>query len=142
MRRKGRGTEERSSRGERSHKDSPKVHVKHVNIARPQPLQTLPNTQVHTLDSISHGVDVLLLPIIEPAVLCGDDESVPVPPLFHPLADPFLRFAKVVQVGRVDKVSAGFDEGVEEFKGGFFGDLSGHVYGAQIDRYTYMSATQ
>lgn len=34
----------------------------------------------------------------------------------------------MVQVGRVDKVAAGFDEGVEEFKGGFFGDLSRKVY--------------
>lgn len=103
------------------------MNVKDINVARPQPLQTLPDPEVHTLDRVTHRIDILGLPIVEPAILGRNDQPVPVPPSFHPLSDPFLGLSKVVQVGSIDKVAPGFDKRVEKLKSGFLGDLAGEI---------------
>lgn len=56
---------------------------------------------MHTLDMVTHRVDILLGPVIPARVLGSDDHLVSVASRFHPFTDPTFRVTEVVQVGGV-----------------------------------------
>lgn len=95
------------------------MHPKQINIPRPQPLQTPLHRQPQILPRIAREITPhpLTIPGRTPKLGCQND-LIAVAALGHPLADPALRLAELVHVGRVDEVSALLVESVEDGEGG------------------------
>ena len=103
------------------------MNVEYIHVIRSQPLQTLLDSQHHTLSRIPTRIHIFLLTITPTGVLRGNDQLIPIATKFHPFSDPEFGFAKVVEVGGIDEITTGGNERIEEFESGGFGDLSGGV---------------
>lgn len=100
----------------------PSMHPQQINIPRPQPLQTPLNRQPQILPRIARKITPHPLSIPGRAPELGrKDDFVTVAALCHPLADPALRLAELVHVGRVDEIPALLVERVEDGEGGGLG---------------------
>jgi len=98
------------------------MHPKQVNIPRPQPLQTPLNRQPQILPRVARKITPhpITIPRWTPK-LSRQDNLVAVAAFGHPLADPALRLAELVHVGRVDEIAALLVESVEDGEGGGLG---------------------
>ena len=95
------------------------MHPQQINILSPQPLQTSLNSQLQILPRISR--EITPHTIAKPrrtSKLGRQNDLIAVAALSHPLADPALRLAELIHVGRVDEITALLVEVIEDFKGG------------------------